>query len=179
MEPVVPTIADVLSLRILEFIRAPTATSWLIAGAWMLWVAVLTHLVPGHYVPGLPLRDGSRLIYKLNGLRVFIISLVAAYVASYRLHLFAPTILYEHFSPLFTTSLFVTLIVTVGLHVRAKIIGTAESSSGNLLMDLWLGNELNPRIFGLDMKTYGLRFAFEHCSPHYFFRPLILLRFLY
>jgi len=62
-----PVFDDLLSLRIVNIVRAPTLEAAAIYLAWIAWLFLLSHLVPGYYAQGQPLADGRRLTYKING----------------------------------------------------------------------------------------------------------------
>src|SRR6266566_7175765 len=55
----------------------PTVGALVAYPAWMIFQALLFLVLPGRTVEGLPLKDGSRLRYRLNGLAALIVTLVA------------------------------------------------------------------------------------------------------
>ena len=66
----------------------PTAESVLVYAGWLVLQVALHLALPGRVVDGLPLEDGSRLRYKLNGLFLMIVSL-AIVIALNALDLFS------------------------------------------------------------------------------------------
>src|SRR6266850_7219073 len=52
---------------LLSRIPAPTVTAVVLYGCWFLLQAVLQIVAPGKIHEGLPLSDGTRLKYKMNG----------------------------------------------------------------------------------------------------------------
>lgn len=152
-----PTLADVWSLRVLELVRAPTLTAALIYGAFLLWLFVLSHIVPGYTALGQPLADGRRLVYKLNGLRIFLLTLIAWWLACYQFGVLSPTLVYEHYGPLASVVFIFSCFVALYLYVSAHLFGRVGHKTGNFLVDFWLGVELNPRFGGLDLKIFALK----------------------
>jgi hypothetical protein len=67
---------------------------------------------------GTKLSDGTQLAYKCNGLRIMIATIVICYIASGPLKLFSPSIIYDHFWPLFTTVNIYAMTMTIYLYFR-------------------------------------------------------------
>lgn len=55
------------SLRVASLFGPPTPRALLIYGLYLLWLLLLSHLIPATRVQGQPLKDGSRLTYPING----------------------------------------------------------------------------------------------------------------
>lgn len=85
---VVPT------LGLLSRIPAPTITSLVLYGCWFLLQSLLQAVSPGKIHEGLPLSDGTRLKYKMNGWFSFWFTLGVAFVAA-GLGWIPATILYD------------------------------------------------------------------------------------
>ncbi|KAF2069838.1 hypothetical protein CYY_008843 [Polysphondylium violaceum] len=138
--------------------RAPTIESITIFGSFLLFLGLGSHLVPGRNVQGQPLinNPSKRLTYKCNGLSLFFCLCFFFFFGSYGMNWFEPTLVYDHFGPIFTTvNLFATLL-TVILFFTGLASGRGKRH-GNLIHDLFLGVELNPRFAGLDLKFFSLR----------------------
>ncbi|XP_013362503.1 PREDICTED: lamin-B receptor [Chinchilla lanigera] len=128
------------------------------SGLYFLWfsVQVLFSLLPiGKVVEGLPLVDGRRLKYRLNGFYAFVLTcavLGMALLWGLELHY-----LYEHFFQLALAAMVFTAVLSVYLYVRARKVHGAElspASCGNVIYDFFIGRELNPRIGSFDLKYF-------------------------
>ncbi|KAM9986313.1 hypothetical protein ACTFIY_010734 [Dictyostelium cf. discoideum] len=138
--------------------RAPTYESVLIFSSFLIFLGVGSHIVPGKYVKGQPLiyDQTKRLTYKINGLNLFFCLIGFFFFGSYYMKWFEPTLVYDHFGPIFTTvNIFATLL-TITLFITGITSGRGKRE-GNLIHDLFLGVELNPRFAGLDLKFFALR----------------------
>src|SRR4029078_12466279 len=84
---------------LLSRIPMPTMTAFLVYGAWFVLQVLLQIFAPGKVHEGVPLHDGSRLKYKMNGWSSwwFTLAVVAAGVASGWI---PSTLLYDQFGPL-------------------------------------------------------------------------------
>eukprot|EP01132_Coremiostelium_polycephalum_P000889 gene889-1113_t len=138
--------------------RAPTYESVAIFTGFLLFLGIGSHIVPGPNKLGQPLlHDPSkRLTYKCNGLYLFFCLIGFYFFGSYQMKWFEPTLVYDHFGPIFTTVNIFATALTVILVVRCCLAGKAKRH-GNLILDLFLGVELNPRFAGLDLKFFSLR----------------------
>jgi len=72
------------------------------------------------------------------------------------------TVVYDNFWPLLTVSNIFAVVVSVALYVRGMFFLSTkqqqqEHRTGSLLMDFFLGVELNPRVLGLDLKYFAYR----------------------
>ncbi len=117
-------------------------------------------VLPGFRHPGQPLKDGTRLDYKLSGLVLFfathvVLALGIAFAG------WSLTPLLTHFWSLFLVvngyAFAISAYLYVSGHVRARKAGTPverHSELPPLLNDLWMGVELNPRRVGVDLKMY-------------------------
>jgi protein-S-isoprenylcysteine O-methyltransferase Ste14 len=140
--------------RILAAARAaaPTATSLSIYGAWLLLQAGLHVAAPGKRREGMPLADGSRLTYRLNGWFAFWTTWAVVLVAV-RLGWVVPTIAYDQFGPLLTTA----NLVAFGLAIFLFWWGARSADparTGDPLDDFLMGVALNPRAGRFDFKFF-------------------------
>src|SRR5450755_2665515 len=87
------------SREMLTAIPAPTMMSVAIIAGWLIFQGLLQIYVPGKWVDGTPLSDGTRLKYKMNGWVAWWITWVVL-VAGVALKLFSPTILADQFGAL-------------------------------------------------------------------------------
>jgi delta14-sterol reductase len=137
-------------------------------------VVLLLHLaVPGRWVDGY-VRDaaGRPLRYRLNGLRVFVVT-VALYVGACRLGWIAPDVFYVHRWAMAAGACALGLAFTFAIVLPAR-------PRGSLIADLYLGRLDNPRWTGglVDAKMFlylvgaimlelnVLSFAAHHLALH-------------
>ncbi|XP_063093594.1 delta(14)-sterol reductase LBR isoform X2 [Cavia porcellus] len=127
-------------------------------GLYLLWFfvqALLSVLPIGKVVEGLPLVDGRRLKYRINGFYAFILTSAALSMA----HLWGLELhyLHDHFLQLALAATVFTAVLSVYLYARAwKVHGAERSpaSCGNAIYDFFIGRELNPRIGSFDLKYF-------------------------
>ncbi|KAM6166037.1 delta(14)-sterol reductase LBR [Erethizon dorsatum] len=128
------------------------------SGLYLLWffVQALFSLLPiGKVVEGLPLVDGRRLKYRLNGFYAFVLTsavLGMALLGGLELHY-----LYAHLVQLALAAMVFTAILSVYLYTRACKARGAElspASCGNAIYDFFIGRELNPRVGSFDLKYF-------------------------
>jgi delta14-sterol reductase len=121
---------------------------------FMLLMFLGAKFLPGKVAHGMPLADGSRRAYKLNGMLLFVSTQVVLLVAALGFGL-SLTPLLENFWSLFiafnTLSVALTLFLFVrGRQARARALQPQKS----VLADLWFGPELNPEFAGVDLKYF-------------------------
>jgi protein-S-isoprenylcysteine O-methyltransferase Ste14 len=142
------------SLDLLGRVPMPTATAFAIVIGWVLFQALLQVYAPGKWVEGTPLRDGSRLKYKMNGWFAWWFTWAALALGAW-LQLFSPTVLADQFGPLLTAANIVTYLFALYLYWHGKALATPqERVTGNAIYDFWLGTALNPRIGNFDLKLF-------------------------
>ena len=67
------------------------------------------------------------------------------------------TVIYDNFDGLVAVSFVWSVALTVLHFVVPLVRKTPVERSGNILKDLWLGIDLNPRLCGVDLKTFAYR----------------------
>lgn len=82
-------------------IASPTWAASLIYGIWFLSQAALQAWVPGRTVRGMPLPDGQRLEYRLNGMLSFLLTL-SVLIVTVAWGWLDTTLLYDQIGPLLT-----------------------------------------------------------------------------
>jgi delta14-sterol reductase len=145
--------ALVSPVGLLSKIPAPTPTSVAIFLGWFLLHAVLQIAAPGKTAYGLPIPDGQRLGYKMNGLFSFWFSLGAAALVIYS-GLLAPSVLYDQFGPLLTTANLFAFVLAIYIYWLGKVSPKPERVSGNVMYDYFMGTALNPRNGSFDWKLF-------------------------
>lgn len=128
------------------------------AALWLGFVGalfVLRRLVPGSVRLGQLLRDGTRKQYRLNGF--YLLLLLGAFVGGGQaLHLFTLATVHRLFWPLLVVANVFAVLHTAALFVvgrrRQRARGAADPGP---LADLWFGPELNPELWGVDLKMFA------------------------
>jgi len=127
--------------------------------AWWTFQAVLYLVVPGEMKEGLPLRDGSRLRYPINGFRCLLITAVAAALVHVYVH--PLTWIADNFVQLTVAAIVFSYGLSVYLYFASFLGGPRAilalgGNSGVPLYDFFIGRELNPRVLGgrLDLKYF-------------------------
>ena len=131
-------------------IPPPTPRALALYGAWLLLQVALQLWAPGRVQSGVPLADGSRLDYRLNGWVSFWVSL-AVPVAGVVAGVIPAAVAYDEFGPLLTTVNLVAFALALGLYVQGRRAG---GTTGNPIRDYFMGTTLNPRAGALDLKYF-------------------------
>src|SRR5205823_4870112 len=139
------------SLReLIARVPAPTPRALAVYGGWLVLQVALQLWVPGRVQSGVPLADGSRLDYRLNGWISFWISVAVAVVAVVS-GVIPATVAYDEFGPLPTTAHLVAFGLALGLYVQGRRGGR---TIGDPIYDYFMGTTLNPRLGALDLKYF-------------------------
>jgi len=117
-------------------------------------------VVPGLERKGYSLPNGEQLPYKLTGMSLFFLTHVVVAVATFGFGVsLAPIV--HHFWSLFAVTNVVAVVCTLALFFwgrrSADVLKSEEATSlpiPQVVQDLWYGNELNPRWFGVDIKMF-------------------------
>src|SRR5207247_1701243 len=117
--------------------------------------------------------NGNVPVYKANGVLAFIAALALYCGASFGLHLFPASILYDNFGGLVGalnvfSGVFCALLWAKG-HLAPS--SSDHGTSGNPIFDYYWGTELYPRILGWDVKM------FTNCRFGMTAWPLLLISF--
>ncbi len=150
-----------------------TKTAWEIIFTFMTTQLLLMRIVPGKPITGPETAKGNIPIYKDNGFSCFLITLALFYVCAFQIHLFSPTIVYDHFASILGALNIFSLFFCFMLYLkgRYKPSSSDHSTSGNVVFDYYWGTELYPRIFGWDVKQ------FTNCRFGMMSWPIIILSF--
>src|SRR5262245_61934413 len=116
-----------------------------------------SRLVPGKQEPGVVLGDGSRMIYTLNGFRLFLAVVAAAAI----LAVYRPSALAEVHA-LFFPLLVVANVAAFSFTIYLAVRGRAKEGGGRpgvvgFIVDCFYGVELNPSLAGVDLKMFSYR----------------------
>ncbi|KAH6971451.1 7-dehydrocholesterol reductase [Ilyonectria sp. MPI-CAGE-AT-0026] len=145
---------DFFSSRIPQLTKA----SVLAYSLWVIVQALLYVYVPGklHIAPRTP--GGRQLKYRLNGLRVWILSVGGAAMLCYN-GILDPAFIAIHWGNLLMTANAYALILVLTFWIKARIKPDHQGDTlitGNFFYDLYNGGELHPRIGELfDWKHFN------------------------
>jgi Delta14-sterol reductase len=135
----------------LALLPPPTFAASAIFGAWVLLQVVLQISAPGRVREGLPLADGSRLKYRMNGWFSFCFTLALTVILAW-LGWLPPTLAYDHFGALVTTVNLAAFALSLFLYGYGRAQG--HRGSGNVIFDYFMGVSLNPRVKDFDFKFF-------------------------
>lgn len=127
-----------------------------IVSLWFLFQALLYILPIGKVVEGIPLKNGNRLKYRINGFYAFILSVAALGAAAHQeVDL---TYVHSHFLQLAVASTLFAVLLSLYLYGRSRWAADHDlapgGNSGNVVYDFFIGHELNPRIKTFDLKYF-------------------------
>lgn len=150
-----------------------TTIAWEMIGIFMTLQLILMRIIPAKKVTGPETPKGNIPVYKDNGFSCFLITISLFFLCAYPLHLFLPSIIYDHFSAIIGALNIFSLVFCFMLYLkgRFKPSSTDNSTTGNFIFDYYWGTELYPRIFGWDIKQ------FTNCRFGMMSWPVIILSF--
>eukprot|EP00761_Pharyngomonas_kirbyi_P004837 gb/GECH01004842.1/.p1 GENE.gb/GECH01004842.1/~~gb/GECH01004842.1/.p1 ORF type:complete len:392 (+),score=77.89 gb/GECH01004842.1/:1-1176(+) len=161
-------------------IPMPNLPSITIFTSIIIFLAVGGIIVPGPYIPGTPLKNKKskttksssnsnsstnseqieRLWYKINGLRLWILSIIAYLCGAYIFKLYNATIIYDHYGPLLSTATLFSFLLSIYLYIQGVLSSETNFKTDNILLNYWHGVQLNPHILGINVKFFSYRPAF-------------------
>ncbi|KFU87474.1 Lamin-B receptor [Chaetura pelagica] len=128
-------------------------------GLFLLWffLQALFYLLPiGKVVEGMPLSNGRKLHYRINGFYAFI--LTAAVIGTLLYFQFELHYVYQHFMQFAVSAALFSLGLSIYLYIRSLKAPEEElapgGNSGYIVYDFFTGHELNPRIGSFDLKYF-------------------------
>jgi len=133
-----------------------TKTAWLIIGSFMLLQLTFMKLLWGPRVQGPETETGFVPVYKANGRIAYLLTIILFCILSFKLEWFSPTIVYDHFVEIIGAMNFTVLVFCLLLYFKGRFFTSTKdtASSGNFFYDYWVGTELYPHIFGLNVKHF-------------------------
>lgn len=120
---------------------------------WLALQAALQVLAPGRWVQGLPLDDGVRLRYRMNGWAALWITL-ALLGGLCAAGVLPATALYEEAGALLTTAVLFSYLFCVFLYFYGLASKRPERRTGHPVYDFFMGTSLNPRVGDFDIKLF-------------------------
>ncbi|XP_069865740.1 delta(14)-sterol reductase TM7SF2 isoform X1 [Dipodomys merriami] len=143
--PSLPALAELWSPRAL-----------LLLLAWLGLQAALYLLPARKMAKGLELKDKSRLLYPINGFQALVVTALLVSVgvsAGLPLGALTDMLLPLAFAATLTAFIFSLLLYMKALVAPASVLAPG-GNTGNLIYDIFLGRELNPRICSFDFKYF-------------------------
>ncbi|RCI07221.1 hypothetical protein CU098_013953 [Rhizopus stolonifer] len=124
---------------------------------FVLQLVVYSIAMPGEEVEGVPLRDGSRLKYKINAMATLqslvMIAVMALRGQGWALFLWTRA----HFADIALVSVVFSFLVSIAVYVSSfyghKMLALG-GNTGNPIYDFMIGRELNPRVGQFDIKFF-------------------------
>src|SRR5262245_53818285 len=95
------------------------ATAALMFLGFVLALFLGSRIIPGHVDSGVKLPDGSRIAYRLNGLRLLLL-ILAGMAAGVAFGLFSPAVIHAHFWPLLVVANVFAFVATAWLWRRGQ-----------------------------------------------------------
>ncbi|KAJ3317297.1 erg24, C-14 sterol reductase [Boothiomyces sp. JEL0866] len=123
---------------------------------WIAFHLALSIVTPGKTVEGAVTPDGKRLKYKINGFNSFLVTMSLLSSLVYR-HGLKPLLwVADHYVQLAIAGILFAFTLSLALYLRSfrsnQVVVSVCGNSGYPIYDFWMGRELNPRVFGIDLK---------------------------
>jgi 7-dehydrocholesterol reductase len=131
-------------------------TAWSIIAIFSIFQFMLMKFLPGKDFYGPVTRMGNVPVYKANGVAAFIITLITFIVASFYLHLFSASIIYDNFGYILGALNILSLSVCLLLYFKGRFFPSSTDSgiTDNFIFDYYWGTELYPQLFGISLKKF-------------------------
>ncbi|KAF5359665.1 hypothetical protein D9756_003221 [Leucocoprinus leucothites] len=126
--------------------------------AWYAFCVLSWVILPGDWVEGTTLRDGTKKKYKINAFSTFLLALgiVSGIIFNFGPQAF--TILYEKWVGFLTASILMSTVQAIYCYAssfRSGALLALGGNSGNIIYDFFIGRELNPSIGSFDIKSFN------------------------
>ena len=131
-------------------------TAWIIIFCFGIFQLALMRLLPGKIFYGAITPKGNIPVYKANGILAFFTSITFFCVASFYLHLFSATIIYDNLGAILGALNIFSLFFCLLLYLKGRFAPSSTDSgiTGNFLFDYYWGTELYPRFLGWHIKKF-------------------------
>ncbi|XVE95431.1 hypothetical protein REPUB_Repub02eG0096500 [Reevesia pubescens] len=128
---------------------------------YLAYVAIASSILPAKVVPGMIMQDGTRLHYRCNGL-LTLVSLIGLLGLGSKMDLISLTVISDRGLEMLSTAFIFTFLVSTALYIVGSRSCSKSSSlkphfTGNLILDWYLGVQLNPHFLGINLKFFFLR----------------------
>ena len=124
------------------------------------WAMILQVAVPAPEVTGTQTETGHVPVYKDNGLRCYLITMISGAILTYIMKTqygVSPTIVYDMYGDIMGFLLWFGVVVCIFLYIKGHIAPSGKDTciTGYPIYDFYVGTELYPRVFGVDMKIFS------------------------
>ena len=109
--------------------------------------------IPGRLAVGRPDPDGATRTYNLNGLALFLMVILLAVLGDV-FDVISLSVLHTHFAELFIVANVFAFALSAGLYWQAS---RGQDESPGLWRGVFFGRQLNPTLFGVDLKLFSYR----------------------
>lgn len=139
-------------------ITNPSLAVWQTISFFLFSIALLGSILPGPVYPGVKLSNGTRLVYKCNGLLIlFILTTLMAFAHSRGI--ISITWLADNYAQFFIAANILAVVLSIILFIKGRYLTKHNSNQKkpSILHDFVMGSELNPFLFKLNFKFYSYR----------------------
>ena len=147
-----------LALIWMEAYSQMTWDVWAVLLSYCVFALILMVAVPGPEVHGPLTPKGNIPVYKDNGCRCYVLTLISFAALTYVLYVngLTPTVVYDKLAGyLLATNILGHILCIYLLWKGINNPTTTDSgSSGNVLFDYYWGTDLYPRVYGVDVKVF-------------------------
>jgi protein-S-isoprenylcysteine O-methyltransferase Ste14 len=141
------------SAELLDKVALPTLYSAAAYAGWLFFQGLLYAVLPGKIELGVPLEDGTRLPYKMNGLSAALLTIALA-IGLVVAGVVPGDLLYEHFGEMLMTINIGAFVVSSYMYVLGRAQATPEEKKRGFLEAYFLGAARNPRNGSFDWKFF-------------------------
>lgn len=131
-----------------------SSTAWMMIFTFILFETFLMKVLPGAPYQGPLTPKGNVPVYKANGIAAFIVTMATFYIASFQLHLFSASLIYDELGYLLGALNVFSLLFCLFLYIKGRFFPSYSDSgcTGNFIFDYYWGTELYPVVFGCNLK---------------------------
>ncbi|KAL6048518.1 Transmembrane 7 superfamily member 2 [Balamuthia mandrillaris] len=137
-----------------HYLRLPTLYQASLFPIYVVGLFLATVIVPGSYHLGVPLSDGRRIRFKINGFRLLCLLVTAGAVGHYTGYI-PGTIVYDNFYAIFLSANVAAFLVSIYLFIVGTLSGEAKGRT--FVENFVVGTQLMPFVFGQPLKLFWLK----------------------
>ncbi|KAI0086592.1 ERG4/ERG24 ergosterol biosynthesis protein [Irpex rosettiformis] len=126
--------------------------------AWYSFTVIAWFTLPGDWIEGTLMRDGSRKKYKINAFSTFLLALGLVFGFIFSLGPKSFTFIYERYVGLMAASFTMSIAQSLYCYIssfRSNKLLALGGNTGNPIYDFFIGRELNPSIGSFDLKSFN------------------------
>jgi Delta14-sterol reductase len=123
--------------------------------SWMTFHVLCYLFAPGRLVKGTLLRNNETLLYPINAFNTFLITILLTGSILVQFGTSPFVWIATNTKSLLTSSIVLSVIQSIYLYIssrRPNALRALGGNSGYVFYDFFIGSELNPRIFSIDLK---------------------------